>query len=63
MGNILSSEKNAEIGDQIYFKSGIIGIVEKIYDNSVMVMVTENQTDLEFKGNKTIVGHRNYEVI
>ncbi|MGJ9459767.1 DUF2187 family protein [Oceanobacillus sp. CF4.6] len=59
----MSSEKNAEIGDQIYFKSGIIGIVEKIYDNSVMVMVTENQTDLEFKGNKTIVGHRNYEVI
>ncbi|MFC4022248.1 DUF2187 family protein [Oceanobacillus longus] len=59
----MSSEKNAEIGDQIYFKSGIIGIVEKIYENSVMVMVTENQTDLEFKGNKTIVGHRNYEVI
>ncbi|WP_240510169.1 DUF2187 family protein [Virgibacillus profundi] len=53
----------AGIGDEISFKSGIKGVVEKIYDNSVIVSVTENNTDLEFEGNKTVVGHKNYDVI
>lgn len=56
-------DKIAGIGDEVSFKSGVKGIVEKIYKNSVMVSVTENNTDLEFEGDKTVVGHKNYEVI
>ncbi|WP_249872118.1 DUF2187 family protein [Oceanobacillus saliphilus] len=58
-----NSVKNAEIGDEIFFKSGVKGIVEKVNENSVIVSVTENNTDLDFKGNKTVVGHKNYEII
>ncbi|WP_067727690.1 DUF2187 family protein [Oceanobacillus damuensis] len=57
------NNNHAEIGDEIYFKSGIKGVVEKVYSNSVIVNVTENNTDLEFKGNKTVVGHKNYKII
>ncbi|WP_084268809.1 DUF2187 family protein [Oceanobacillus damuensis] len=53
----------AGIGDKISFKSGVKGVVEKIYENSVIVSVTENTTDLEFEGDKTVVGHKNYEII
>ncbi|WP_245975392.1 DUF2187 family protein [Oceanobacillus chungangensis] len=53
----------AGVGDVISFKSGVKGVVEKIYDNSVIVSVTENTTNLEFEGNKTVVGHKNYEII
>lgn len=53
----------AVIGDKIYFKSGVKGIVQKIYENSVMVSITENNTDLEFEGNKTVIGHKNYDII
>ncbi|WP_240033823.1 DUF2187 family protein [Oceanobacillus profundus] len=53
----------AGIGDEISFKSGVKGIVEKIYQNSVMVSVTENTTNLEFEGDKTVIGHKNYEII
>ncbi|RLL48537.1 DUF2187 domain-containing protein [Oceanobacillus piezotolerans] len=54
---------HAEIGDKIAFKSGVKGIVEKIYTNSVMVKITENKTDQIFEGNKTIVGHKHYEIV
>ncbi|PAV29353.1 hypothetical protein CIL05_10790 [Virgibacillus profundi] len=63
VGNTLEINNIAGIGDEISFKSGIKGVVEKIYDNSVIVSVTENNTDLEFEGNKTVVGHKNYDVI
>ncbi|PAV27952.1 DUF2187 domain-containing protein [Virgibacillus profundi] len=59
----MESNNNAKIGDEISFNSGIKGIVEKVNDNSVIVKVTENKTDLEFKGNKTVVGHKNYSII
>lgn len=59
----MENQKHAEIGNVISFKSGVKGIVEKIYNNSVLVRITENNTDQEFKGDKTVVGHRNYEII
>lgn len=62
-GECMSSKKKAEIGDEIYFKDGIKGIVEKVNENSVIVTITENNTDLEFKGNKTVIAHKNYKVI
>jgi uncharacterized protein YkvS len=60
---ILNVEKIAQIGDHILFKDGIKGIVEKINQNSVIVNVTENKTELKFEGNRTVVAHKNYKVI
>jgi uncharacterized protein YkvS len=63
VGNSLEINKIAGVGDEISFKTGVKGIVKKIYQNSVMVAVTENTTELNFEGNKTIIGHKNYEII
>ena len=60
---ILKVKKIAQIGDHILFKDEIKGIVEKINQNSVIVNVTENKTELEFEGNRTVVAHKNYKVI
>jgi uncharacterized protein YkvS len=60
---ILKVKKIAQIGDHILFKDGIKGIVEKINQNSVIVNVTENKTELKFEGNRTVVAHKNYKVI
>ncbi|MEH7332309.1 DUF2187 family protein [Neobacillus drentensis] len=57
------AKKIAEIGDQIFFKNGIIGIVEKVNENSVIVNIIENKTELEFGGNRTVISHKNYKVI
>ncbi|GAA3316061.1 hypothetical protein GCM10020331_012270 [Ectobacillus funiculus] len=47
-----------------FFKDGIKGIVEKVNQNSVIVNVTENKTELKFEGNRTVVAHKkNYKVI
>ncbi|MFC3040861.1 DUF2187 family protein [Virgibacillus xinjiangensis] len=54
--------EKAMIGDEISFMDGARGIVEKVYENSVMVKVIENHTDVEFSGNKTIVAHKNYTI-
>ncbi|OZU89090.1 DUF2187 domain-containing protein [Virgibacillus indicus] len=53
----------AKIGDEIYFKFGIKGIVGKVYDNSVIVIITENNTHLTFERNTTVVGHKNYKIL
>ncbi|MEH7377680.1 DUF2187 family protein [Neobacillus drentensis] len=53
----------AELGDYILFKNGIKGIVEKVYENSVIVNITENKTEWEFGGNRTVVAHKNYKVL
>lgn len=57
------AKRIAEIGDQIFFKNGIIGIVEKVNENSVIVNIIENQTELEFGGDRTVISHKNYKVI
>ncbi|WP_088090792.1 DUF2187 family protein [Bacillus sp. OV166] len=53
----------AELGDYILFKNGIKGIVEKVYENSVIVNITENKTEWQFEGNRTVVAHKNYKVL
>ncbi|MGG1678137.1 DUF2187 family protein [Neobacillus sp. NRS-1170] len=57
------AKKIAEIGDHILFKNGIQGVVEKVHENSVIVNITENKTELEFGGNRTVISHKNYKVI
>ncbi|MCM2534224.1 YkvS family protein [Neobacillus pocheonensis] len=57
------AKRIAELGDHILFKNGIKGIVEKVNENSVIVKITENKTELEFEGNRTVVAHKNYKVI
>jgi uncharacterized protein YkvS len=60
---IFKAEKIAEMGDYILFKKGIKGIVEKVNENSVISNITENKTELEFEGNRTIVAHKNYKIL
>ncbi|WP_255294922.1 DUF2187 family protein [Bacillus sp. AFS041924] len=59
----LMQKKVAELGEYIIFKNGIKGIVEKVYENSVIVFITENKTNMEFAGNRTVVAHKNYKVV
>lgn len=52
-----------KIGDKIICKEHIKGIVEKVNENSVIVNITSNQTDQEFLGNRTVISHKNYEIL
>lgn len=56
--------KKAEVGNLIEFKDGLKGIVEKVYENSVIVDVTymDNYRDLDLE-QKTVVNHKNYTII
>jgi uncharacterized protein YkvS len=56
-------QKMAKIGDEILFKKLIKGIVEKVNQNSVIVTITQNYSDLEFLYNKTVVAHKNYIIV
>lgn len=56
--------KIAELGNIIEFKDGLLGIVEKVNENSVIVNLTymENYRELELE-EKTVVNHKNYKII
>lgn len=56
--------KRAEVGNIIEFKEGLRGIVEKVYENSVIVDLTymENFPDLQLES-RTVVNHKNYKII
>jgi uncharacterized protein YkvS len=60
---IFKAKKIAELGDYILFKNGMKGIVEKVNENSVIVNIIDNKTEMEFEGNRTVVSHKNYKVI
>lgn len=51
----------ANTGDEIISKTGVKGIVEKVNENSVIINITENHSQQEFEGNKTVVAHKNYK--
>jgi uncharacterized protein YkvS len=53
----------AEVKDQIRSNKGIIGIVEKVYESSVIIKILKNPTDIFFENNVTVINHKNYEVI
>jgi len=54
----------ADVGNIIEFKEGLRGIVEKVYENSVIVNLTymENFHDLQLES-RTVVNHKNYKII
>nr|WP_295975752.1 DUF2187 family protein [uncultured Bacillus sp.] len=56
--------KRAEIGNVVEFREGLQGIVEKVYENSVIVDLTymENFQDLQIEP-RTVVNHKNYKII
>jgi uncharacterized protein YkvS len=57
------AKKIAELGDRVFFKNGIKGIVEKVNENTVIVNIIDNKTELVFEGNRTVIAHKNYKVI
>ena len=55
--------KKAEVRDKIKSKNGIVGIVEKVYENSVMVKIIENPNNIPFVNNVTVINHKNYSIL
>jgi uncharacterized protein YkvS len=55
--------RTAEVNDQIKTKRGIIGIVEKVYECSVMIKILSNPTDIFYENNVTVINHKNYTII
>lgn len=52
----------AKIGDEIIFKQGVRGVIEKVNSNSVIVTIISNPTTLEFPNDRTVVNHKNYKM-
>ena len=54
----------AQVGNIIAFGDGLQGIVEKVYENSVLVDLTymENFEEIDAVA-KTVINHRNYRII
>lgn len=63
----MAAKAKAEIGDRILFQrkeKSIIGIVEIVRDNSVIVEITsETALNLHYETPKTVVKHLSYVVI
>ncbi|WP_409304747.1 DUF2187 family protein [Peribacillus sp. SCS-155] len=53
----------ANIGDKIIFQGKIEGVVRKVNENSVIVGITKNPTDIVFNGDVTVVNHKNYKIV
>lgn len=60
-------KRNVKIGDYIMFERKdkiIIGIVEIVRDNSVIVEIPkEAAMHLDYETNKTVVKHKNYTIL
>ena len=56
--------KIAEIGNIIEFRDGLLGKVEKVGENSVIVDLTimENFNDLDLP-EKTVINHKRYTIV
>lgn len=52
-----------EIDDGSLFLKLISGIVGKVNQDSVIVTITNNYSDLEFLFNKPVVAHKDYTII
>lgn len=55
--------KIAEVNEKIRSKKGIVGVVEKVYESSVLIKILINPTDILYENNVTVINHRNYEII
>ncbi len=56
--------KKAAVGNVIEFKNGLRGVVEKVYENSVIVNLTymPNYRELDLE-ERTVVNHKKYKII
>jgi uncharacterized protein YkvS len=55
--------RKAAVGDRIVSIKGIKGKVEKVKENSVIIEIIDNFSEYEFLNNRTVVSHKNYQVI
>lgn len=55
--------KIAEIGNIVEFKGGVRGIVEKVYENSVIVELVKGTQIDDFPFERTVVNHKNYKIV
>ncbi|PLT33133.1 DUF2187 family protein [Bacillus sp. V5-8f] len=59
----MAQQLQAKIGDEIIFKQAVRGVIEKVNMNSVIVRIISNPTDFEFLSERTVVNHKNYQVV
>ncbi|MCK2000306.1 YkvS family protein [[Brevibacterium] frigoritolerans] len=52
----------AETGQTIEARNGIVGIVEKVNENSVMIKILKNPTETTYVNMLTIINHKNYKI-
>lgn len=55
--------KVAEVGQTIKSNKGIIGEVNKVYENSVIIKIIENPTDVSYDNMTTVINHKNYIIL
>jgi uncharacterized protein YkvS len=55
--------KVAEIGNVIEFGDGIQGLVEKVYENSVLVDLTYEDNSNKVGVERTVVNHKKYKIV
>lgn len=55
--------KVAEVGQKIKSNKGIIGEVKNVYENSVIIKIIENPTDVSYENMTTVVNHKNYKIL
>ncbi|MDM5196619.1 DUF2187 family protein [Fictibacillus enclensis] len=53
----------ANVGEKVLFDKEIIGLVEKVSENAVIVQIIKNHTKREFDNNKTVISHRMYKIM
>lgn len=53
----------AKVDDVIKAKTGVIGNVEKVNQNSVIIKIIENPTGVSYTNNITVINHKNYVVL
>jgi uncharacterized protein YkvS len=55
--------KIAKMDNMIQSKKGIVGSVEKVNQNSVIIKIIKNPIGVIYMNNKTVINHKNYVVL
>lgn len=56
-------KKIAKKDEFIEAKNGIVGKVEKVNENSVIVKIIENPTENDYGNSMTVINHKHYKII
>lgn len=58
----IKPRKNVKQGDTIISKIGVVGIVQAVRENTVLINVLETPEGIKYENNVTVINHKNYKV-